>query len=212
MFLSLALFFLSHATAAFGERRIATGKDRLRLQCRSRFTSVGAGDEQRTSHQRQKQSTFHKQGSLQRLFFLTLTSISFFSVGRSTSDKRLICRQLPDTLCFPSFARSSFLFGSLALTYKVRLCLRGEKATAGQSASRPPAYVIVVVPKPTMLVPHITPFCFVASSISFAMIVKSSRVCLSGSLLMKSLTVCLVGFVFASAIVLECAGLTALFV
>src|SRR5438132_11688012 len=53
-----------------------------------------------------------------------------------------------------------------------------------------------------MLVPHIRPFCFAASSISFATTVQSSRVCLSGNLLMKSFTLWLVGFVFASAILL----------
>src|SRR5215831_2007076 len=60
-----------------------------------------------------------------------------------------------------------------------------------------------------MLVPHITPFCLVTSSISPAMTAQSSRVCWSGNLLMKSLTVCFVGLVFASA--MSCFSVAQLF-
>src|SRR5207248_10083534 len=130
----------------------------------------------------------------------TVALISFLSVGGSTSGNRLMIKQLPLTMGLPSVNNRAAFPESLAPMKKVRLVFRGEKAIKGQSASLPPAYLMVVVPKPAMLVPHITPFWFVASSIILAMTVQSARVCSSGNLLIKSFTLCLVGFVFASAI------------
>src|SRR5205807_6749957 len=103
-------------------------------------------------------------------------------------------------LCFPSFDNRTSAPPPPNPMYRARFCLRGENPINGQSASLPPAYLIFVVPKPAIVLPHMTPLLLVASSISFASAAQSARVCASGRLLIKSVTVCLVGFVFASAI------------
>src|SRR5437868_15248632 len=116
------------------------------------------------------------------------------------SDKCLMYKQPLPRLCFPSFDNKSGSPPSPNPMYRVRFCLRGENPTNGQSASLPPAYLIFLVPKPAMLLPHMTPLLFVAASISFAITAQSARVCASGRLLIKSVTLWFVGFVFASAI------------
>src|SRR2546421_4165503 len=86
--------------------------------------------------------------TVQRFFRFTEALISFLSVGRSMSDKRLIYRQPFPVLCLPSFDNKSVLLSSPKPTYNVRFCLRGENPINGQSASLPPAYLIFLLPKP----------------------------------------------------------------
>src|SRR2546421_2904552 len=136
----------------------------------------------------------------QRFFRFAEALITFSRVARSMSAKRLMYKQPFRVLCLPSFDNNLGSRPPPKPIYRGRFCLRGENPITGQSASLPLAYLIFLMPKPAILLPHMTPLLFVAASISFAIAEQSARVCALGRLLIKSATLCFVGFVFASAI------------
>src|SRR5688572_10040391 len=142
-------------------------------------------------------------GRFDRVDLVALTDalISLFSVGRCTSERRLIYTHPLPHAWLPRRASRSSRPSNPGHRYRVMFCLRGDSAISIHSARRPLAPWQTWRPNPPMLPPHISGFAFVACCISVAIAWQSSRFCSSSIELKKASTESLLTFVFASAII-----------